>query len=55
MAEQEAKFGKWNLKDVEKIKRDYKVPNFGVDSDILGVQSALASSEATLGLTWTPT
>jgi len=31
------------------IPRDYKVPDFGVDSDIIGVQSAVQQSEKNLG------
>jgi len=51
---QEAIFGPWNLKNVTKIDQDYKVPNFGVDSDILAAQASLKSTEATLDHQWTP-
>ena len=34
--------------------RDYFVPNFGKDSDIINAESSIASSEATIGTTWTP-
>ena len=33
--DQEKIFGVWNLQNKTKIKQDYKVPNFGVDADIL--------------------
>ena len=34
--------------------RDYFVPNFGKDVDMINAENSIASSEATLGATWTP-
>ena len=36
------------------IPRDYFVPDFGVDEDILNVNKALVVSEAQIGKTWKP-
>jgi hypothetical protein len=33
-------------------KMNYKVPNFGIDRDIAGTQSSIASAESTLGHSW---
>ena len=36
-------------------ERNYFVPNFGKDKDMIDAENSIASSEATLGKTWTPT
>jgi hypothetical protein len=40
----------WKLqKDTDKWDKDYKVPNFGVDRDIIATKSNLKNAEAKLG------
>ena len=40
------------MKAAKEDPKDYPVPNFGVDEDILGVQQSLRASQAQLGKTW---
>ena len=35
--------------------RNYFIPNFGMDVDMINAKDSIASSEATLGQTWSPT
>ena len=35
--------------------RNYFIPNFGMDADMINAKDSIASSEATLGQTWSPT
>ena len=43
----------WKLqKDTDKWDKDYKVPNFGVDRDILATKSNLKNAEKSLGTKW---
>jgi hypothetical protein len=51
----EKTYGNWDLKKTEKIKRDYKVPNFGMDTDIADSLSSEKSTSAQLDTKWTPT
>jgi hypothetical protein len=55
LKEAEAKYGKWDLKESKEIKRDYTVPNFGVDHDIADSLASETSTSAQLGINWTPT
>ena len=36
-------------------ERNYFVPNFGMDADMINAKDSITQSEATLGHTWTPT
>jgi hypothetical protein len=36
-------------------KKDYRVPNFGMDHDIVGTHESIKSTEKTMGKSWTPT
>jgi len=51
----EKKYGKWDLKKSEKIDRDYKVPNFGMDADIADSLASEKTTSAELGTAWEPT
>jgi len=51
----EAKYGKWDLKKKQDPpKRDYTVPNFGMDQDIADSLASESSTSTQLGHKWTP-
>jgi len=53
----EKKYGKWdyNGKHKDDYETNYKVPNFGIDVDIMDTVDSEKSSSELLGHKWTPT
>mgnify|MGYP006879127430 CR=1 FL=1 len=54
IAEAEAKLGKWDIKGYSKPDHDinYKVPNFGMDVDMIDSIASEASTSAALNHKW---
>lgn len=53
--EAEAKLGRWSnagAKPVDAPPRDYFVPHFGADADIVNTQNHLSAAEQQLGHVW---